>query len=248
MDNNNSKTMKDLQVDQILKGIYQACADAMELFLPENTAQRIDRIILIGTHGTGKTTLANELSKIIGIPAVESVAREVSKDLKQLEDAGVVETNKIPDSIRKSAYQNVLCSMAFWDFMRWVNADVPCIMTRCPLDTIAYAMADKNVTYDIVKSNLDNLKNNDVFQQAIRCSLFIYIPVEFGIENDGVRPTDTGFQKEVDAGICKLIYDFKITPLVVTGSVEERLEAILVKVLGVDITKVLMEKYRGEHR
>ncbi len=231
---------------EALNKLYQGCVTLLGSILNDEELQ-YDRIIFLGTHGTGKTTLANELSKIIGIPAVESVAREVSKDLKHLEDAGVVKPYKVPDSIRKSAYQNVLCSMAFWDFMRWVNADVPCIMTRCPLDTIAYAMADKNVTHDIVESNLDNLKNNDVFQQAIRSSLFIYIPIEFGIEDDGVRPTDTDFQKEVDACIRNLIYDFEITPLVVTGSVEERLKSILMRLFGSQLTEALMENYQNEH-
>lgn len=231
---------------EALNKLYQGCVTLLGSILNDEELQ-YDRIIFLGTHGTGKTTLANELTKIIGIPVVESVAREVSKDLKQLEDAGVVKPYKVPDSIRKSAYQNVLCSMAFWDFMRWVNADIPCIMTRCPLDTIAYAMADKNVTQDIVESNLDNLKNNDVFQQAIRSSLFIYIPIEFGIENDGVRPTDTNFQKEVDACIRNLIYDFEITPLVVTGSVEERLKSILMRLFGSQLTETLMENYQNEH-
>ena len=230
---------------EVLNKLYEGCVTLLGSILNDDEPQ-YDRIIFLGTHGTGKTTLANELSKIIGIPVVESVAREVSKDLKQLEDAGVVKTNKIPDLIRKSAYQKVLCSMAFWDFMRWVNADVSCIMTRCPLDTIAYAMADKNVTHDIVESNLDNLKNNNVFQPAIRRSLFIYIPIEFGIENDGVRPTDTDFQKEVDARIRKLICDFEITPLVVTGSVEERLKSILIRLFGSRLTEILMENYQNE--
>jgi predicted ATPase len=232
---------------EALNKLYQGCAALLGSILNDDEPQ-YDRIIFMGSHGTGKSTLANALSSVLEMPVVESVAREVSKDLKQLEDAGVVETNNIPDSVRKNAYQKVICSMAFWDFMRWVGAEVPCIMTRCPLDTIAYAMADHQVTYDTSMECLKVLQDDDEFQLALQRSLFIYIPIEFGIENDGVRPTDVDFQKQVDEAMRKMMYIFGITPLVVTGTVEERLEAILVKVLGADITKVLMERYRDEHR
>lgn len=239
--------MKDLQVDQILKGIYQACANAMELFTPENMAQRIDRIILIGAHGTGKTTLANALAEVIETPVVESVAREVQKNIKYLENNDIIDVTNQSKNNLADAYQNVLCSMSRWDFMRWVKTGIPCIMTRCPLDTIAYAMADEKVSTEIVESNRLVLDNDEEFIDAIKNSLFVYIPIEFGIENDGIRPVDVTFQHQVDAAMRKLIYDFEIVPLVVTGSVEERMEAILVKVVGANVAKILMDGYKLKH-
>ena len=246
MDNKDSKTMKDLQVDQILKGIYQACANAMELFTPENMAQQIDRIILIGAHGTGKTTLANALSKVIDTPVVESVAREFFKDWKFLEDCEMI--NPKAGRVRTAeAKQNIICSMSRWDFMRWVNADVPVIMTRCPLDTLAYGFADPLVSDNLMNTNVEILKESQEFCNAIEKSLFIYLPIEFAIEDDGVRPMDKMFQKNVDTCMRKLMYEFHIAPLVVTGSVEERMKAILVKVVGAKAAKILMDEYKEEH-
>ena len=69
----------------------------------------------------------------------------------------------------------------------------------------------------------------------------VYLPIEFALEDDGMRPTDKDFQKNVDGAMRSLIYDFKITPLVVTGSVEERVESVMIKMFGEEIAKTLIE-------
>lgn len=235
---------------ELLTNLYKECAALLNsLMVGENEeAAKYDRIVFIGAHGTGKSTLANELSKVIGMPVVESVAREANKNFRLLEDAGVIETNNIPESVRKNAYQKVICSMAHWDFMRWVGADVPCIMTRCPLDTIAYAMADKDIAGDTTSECLRNLQDDDEFLLVLERSLFVYLPIEFGIENDGVRPTDTDYQKRVDEAMRKLIYLFGITPFVVSGSVDERLESILKFIFDENLAQMIMDSYRKERK
>lgn len=231
---------------EALNKLYQGCAALLGSILNDDEPQ-YDRIIFMGSHGTGKSTLANALSGVLEMPVVESVAREFFKDWKYLEDCEMV--NPKAGRVRTAeTKQNIICSMSRWDFMRWVNADVPMIMTRCPLDTLAYGFADPLVSDNLMNTNLEVLKESQEFCKAIERSLFIYLPIEFAIEDDGVRPTDKMYQKKVDACMRKLMYEFHITPLVVTGSVEERLEAILIKVLGADITKVLMKKYRNEHK
>ena len=177
------------------------------------------------------------------MPVVESVAREVQKNIKYLENNDIIDVANQSKIHLADAYQNVLCSMSRWDFMRWVNTGTPCIMTRCPLDTIAYAMADEQVSERVGITNQSMLCDDKKFMEAIKNSLFIYIPIEFDIENDGIRPMDVGFQKLVDENMRKLIYKFEITPLVVTGSVEERLKTILTKLYGSDISDVFMENY-----
>ena len=235
---------------EALNKLYQGCAALLGSLL-DDEEPKYDRIIFMGSHGTGKTTLANELSSVIDMPVVESVAREVQKNIQLLEDASVIDTNNMDDfdrKVKKNVYQKVYCSMAYWDFMRWVGAEVPCIMTRCPLDTIAYAIADKQITEETSTECLKVLQDDDEFQLALQRSLFVYLPIEFGIENDGIRPTDKKFQKDVDECMRKLIYMFGITPLVVTGTVDERMEAILVKIAGSDLAEIIMNNYREEHK
>lgn len=186
---------------------------------------KIERIILIGAHGTGKSTLADALSERLDIPVVESVAREFFKDWKYIKDTCLV--TPMTAEGESNVKQNVLCSMSRWDYMRWVNAGVPVIMTRCPLDTLAYAAADTNVSSTVFKTNTKILQESDEFMNTLNTSLFVYLPIEFNIEDDGVRPTDLEFQKKVDEEMRKLIYEFKITPLVASGSVDERVNTVM---------------------
>lgn len=246
VNNMDNKENKQADNQELLNNLYKGCDAFLGSLINDNEEAQYDRIIFIGSHGTGKSTLANELSKILDMPVVESVAREASKNFMLLENEGVISSKDVPESIRKNAYQKVLCSMALWDFMRWVCADVPCIMTRCPLDTVAYAMADRLILRETVSECFDALQDDDEFQHALQRSLFVYIPIEFGIENDGVRPTDVNFQKQVDEAMRKLLYIFGITPLAVTGTVDERLESILNFVFDKGTAKTIMDNYRKE--
>ena len=214
------------------------CADFLSSSFDKTDALIYDRIIFIGAHGTGKSTLAKELSSILSMPVVESVAREAAKDFKILENECMISSN-IPERYRKNAYQKVLCSMSYWDFMRWVGAEVPCIMTRCPLDTIAYAMADDDITDHTTSECLKVLQEDDKFRKALESSLFVYLPIEFGIEDDGVRPTDVEFQSRVDEAMHKLMNMFGILPQVVSGTVEERLNSILQHIVMRSLKKAI---------
>lgn len=229
------------KVNSILEGIYNAASILENLV--GNDLFEFDRIILIGAHGTGKSTLANKLSEMIELPVVESVAREFNKDWKYMVDCGMFFSNMMTESSKRGVKQNILCSMSRWDFMRWVNTGIPVIMTRCPLDTLAYAKADTTIDHNIYKQNLEILSQSEEFKEALKHSLFIYLPIEFPIENDGERPMDDTFQKAVDQAMRELIYDFKITPLVVTGSVKERVEQVLVKLFDKDIAEEVMQAY-----
>jgi len=222
---------------EALAGIYSMIDDMLPI------DSKIDRIILIGAHGTGKTTLANKLNELLGITVVESVSREFHKDMKYLDDAGILD-GRVSKVAKTSALQNVMCSMSRWDYMRWINVDEAIIMTRCPLDTIAYAGADANVSDDIYIQNLNILKENQEFMNSLKSSLFVYLPIEFDIEDDGTRPMDKMFQKKVDACMRNLMYEFQITPLVVTGTVKERVEQIIVKMVSKVFAPTIMKGYK----
>lgn len=193
--------------------------------MTEDSENGIDRIILIGSHGTGKSTLAKALAEELDLPITESVARIL------------LELKYNPDPMD---YQEAVCKLSRWDFTRW--KDVPNIMTRCPLDTLAYTKAlsrkknDKlylgKYNYDrlyeeIYNRHLEHFKKDEVAMEMLKHSLFVYLPIEFKPENDGVRPIDPEYQQAVDQAMRELIYEFQITPLVVSGSVEERVEKVM---------------------
>ena len=234
--------MQENELKQLLAGIYQATADVMNLCDGINECQ-FDRIILMGAHGTGKSTLANALNEMLMLPVVESVARNFFSNWKLMESRMLID-KRVSDRVMCDTKQDILCSMSRWDFMRWVEADIPCIMTRCPLDTIAYAMADDNVSEICVDTNIDSLKSMDGFEEALKKSLFIYLPIEFELENDGTRPMDPQYQHDVDVAMRSLMHSFDIKPLVVSGTVDERLRTILVEVAGEEVADIFIEAWK----
>ena len=181
----------------------------------------MERIILIGAHGTGKSTLANALAVETGAPVVESVARQFGEMWRVLEDTGAVKPGQ--DVVK----QECLSSWAYWDFMRWSQMAQPVIMTRSPLDTLAYMKCDRNIPESLYNLYVKTWGEDVRFTTALWHSLFIYLPIEFGIEDDGVRPTDVLFQRDVDDAMRELADTFRLTPVEVHGTVEERVQQVL---------------------
>ena len=79
---------------------------------------------------------------------------------------------------------------------------------------ISKKTADKQYM-DMVKFHLDN---PDV--------LLVYVPVEFGPEDDGERSIDPDFQLKIDFLIKNILDTSKIPYITVSGTVEERLAQI----------------------
>lgn len=192
-------------------------------------------IILIGAHGTGKSTLAKAISEQLGIPVTESVARAVKKSFENIFIEAL--------NAKELALQNTLCELSRWDFTRWKE----CInvMTRCPLDTLAYARVSalnatgpaKEGFQIIYDHHYRKFKQDEVAQQMFKQSIFLYLPIEFPLEQDGVRPMDVEYQKQVDTAMRLLIYELDIAPIVVSGTVEERMRTFMDH-----LDKVFLEK------
>jgi deoxyadenosine/deoxycytidine kinase len=172
------------------------------------------RVAIVGSFSTGKTTLAETAAPKLGLPLLPEVAREVVELGFKLDKDATVETETL---IFLRQYYN---EMVHPEFMG----------DRSLLDVMAYAswvldnqerrkeFALWDTCLDIAKHHLRS-QYTDVF----------YLPIEFGIVLDGLRPDDPAFQKDIDQRILHLldIYDVKYETL--TGSVEERLDALVSK-------------------
>jgi ABC-type oligopeptide transport system ATPase subunit len=199
-------------------GVSSICNPVQAIFNDFQLCRK-EHIILIGSHGTGKSTLAEFLHLITGNVVVESVARIMRPVLKDMTD---------------EMAQRHLFNTALWDFKRWVDVDT--IMTRSPLDPIAYTFAAFRATPDhedfenMMQEFIDTVKGDELAMHIIRNSYWVYVPIEFGLENDGVRPTDVEWQKFVDMGMRMLMKEFGIQPITVSGSVQERAKTVLLEI------------------
>lgn len=209
--------MEQKTIDEFLKDFYNTLVGEEQL-----------KIVMLGAHGTGKSTLANALSEELDIPVVESIARIFNRSTSYIKDTFPVNEHWKAELIN----QEILCDASIWDFKRW--KDVNAIFTRTPLDTLAYTMYgtpewknSKKYWDKLLQDKMDEVKNDETIINMLHNSICIYIPIEFEIEADGLRPIGKQYQMDIDENMRKLIREFELDPIVVTGSVEERKNTIL---------------------
>jgi nicotinamide riboside kinase len=175
------------------------------------------RIAIVGSFSTGKTTLAEAAAPKLGLPLLPEVAREIAAQGFKLDKDATVETETL---IFLRQYYN---EMTHPDF----------IGDRSLVDVMAYAswvlehqerrkeFALWDTCLDIAGHNLRS-QYTDVF----------YLPIEFGIVADGLRPMDPDFQADIDRRILHLLRTHDVRYETLTGSVEERLDRLMDAVGG----------------
>lgn len=169
------------------------------------------RIAIVGSFSTGKTTLAEDLARRLDLPLLPEVAREVAALGFKLDKDATPETETL---IFLRQYNNELSIPEF-------------VGDRSLIDVMAYA--------GWVLDNQPRRKELLLWDECVRLaerrlrtsySHVFYLPIEFPIVLDGLRPDDPAFQKEIDERILGLLSAHDIEYETVTGSVEERLATI----------------------
>ena len=163
-------------------------------------------VILIGSHGTGKTTLLREYKSKYGAKISDGVSRPISRCRKPLD-------------LSLYAQQMLINELTFFNF-DFNRENVPDLMiTRSPIDAIAYSEAlGFNDFGQACREKWKERKKDDI--------TYIYLPIEFELEDDGIRYTDLSFQKDIDKRLIDLMREYKLPFQTVTGSVEDRVEQL----------------------
>lgn len=169
------------------------------------------RIAILGSFSTGKTTLAEAAAEPLGLPLLPEVAREVAAEGFQLDKNATPEVETL---IFLRQYRNEMQHPEF-------------LSDRSLLDVIAYA-----------GWVLDNQQRRREFALWETCleiaehrlrtqySQIVYLPIEFGIVSDGLRPMDPEFQLDIDSRIKALLERYSLPHETLTGSVEARVAAL----------------------
>jgi predicted ATPase len=163
--------------------------------------------ILIGSHGTGKTTLLKEVStRFPDYYVTDGFSRPVIKIGKMLD----LSNNEKQYAI------NELSAWAYQNYLSHKNV----ISTRSIIDCIIYSQ--------ILAPNLLINDLTTLFEQTKdQVEYFFYIPIEFDFVDDPDR-LSAELQIKIDGIIQKFIAEYIPEEKVVTltGTVEERLEQI----------------------
>lgn len=162
------------------------------------------KIAIIGSQGTGKTTLVNDLSKAIGYKVLLEVARQMIKEGFKL-DLDITEETEYELLRRQKKLE---------------KTEGPWIADRCLIDLLAYAIILFKKNTELIKAIREELEKAEY-------DLVIYLKPEFPIKKDGIRSTDKNFQKEIDKRIGIVLKDLSIRWCRVRGSKERRLQQVL---------------------
>ena len=174
------------------------------------------RIAIVGSFSTGKTTTAEILARRLELPLLPEVAREVVELGFKLDKDASPETETL---IFLRQYNNELSTPQF-------------VGDRSLIDVMAYA--------GWVLDNQTRTKEFYLWDECVKLaerrlrtsySHVFYLPIEFPIVLDGLRPDDPAFQKDIDDRIVGLLRANDLEYETVTGSIEERIERIE-KVIG----------------
>ncbi len=169
------------------------------------------RIAIVGSFSTGKTTLAEALARHLELPLLPETAREVVELGFKLDKDATPETETL---IFLKQYNNELSTDEF-------------VGDRSLIDVMAYA--------GWVMDNQPRRKESALWDECVKLaerrlranySHVFYLPIEFPIVLDGLRPDDPAFQEEIDQRVIRLLKSHDIDYDTVKGSVEERMDQI----------------------
>ena len=170
------------------------------------------KIAFVGSFSTGKTTLANLFAREWDYPLLPEVAREVVKLGFPLDQSATAETE----------------TLIFLKQWRAEESHDHFVADRSIYDVLAYA--------DWVMEHQDGgRKENHLWYESREIALMdlrarydhvFYLPVEFPIVLDGLRPDDTAFQADIDRRIVELLKVADVEFHTLNGSVEARQEQV----------------------
>jgi nicotinamide riboside kinase len=162
----------------------------------------------VGSFSTGKTTLANLFAREWDLPLLPEVAREVVKLGFPLDMSATAETE----------------TLIFLKQWRAEVAHERFVADRSVYDVLAYADW-------VMEHNPPDRKENHLWYESREIALLdlrarydhvFYLPIEFPIVLDGLRPDDAGFQADIDTRIVDLLKQADVAYDTLTGTVAER--------------------------
>lgn len=166
------------------------------------------KLIFTGTQGSGKTTILN-LFRDSEWNIITEVVRKLSKEGIKINEMGDEESqSKIFET-----YKELLAGDNY-------------ISDRGLTDVAAYTWYLVNEGKVHPSILWEQLADIEEFFNKHSDALVCYFPIEFPVVDDGVRSVDEEFRKKIDNNIKRILDDYKIPYITITGTVEERVNII----------------------
>jgi predicted ATPase len=169
-------------------------------------------IILLGSHGTGKTSLLSELKRLRpDLYTTDGFSRPIHSALSQ-----------IPENISPRSEQILINELSQWNWKNNLNNKMY-VSSRSIIDCCVYSkvLGWRDLGDEVLQFYKDNIPVN---------VKYFYIPIEFPIEDDGVRFMDKNFQIQIDVYLREFIRLNNLSTITLSGTLSERLFTLLTNI------------------
>ena len=166
-------------------------------------------IAVTGSHSVGKTVLVDNLRKKLSLKYDVSIIHEMARKL-------IAKGFKMNMDITE--YGVINYAFEYLHAERNFHSEIV-ISDRSVIDLLAYIKVNKSPK---IKPKVISLIEEIVFLESRRVDFYFYIPIEFPLQFDGVRPADLNYQKSVDKMIQELLSYYKIKNYKITGTISKR--------------------------
>ncbi len=179
------------------------------------------RIALVGAHGTGKTTLATVLVSELNL-------RRISVDVTPEIPRIICDRAQDQEYFRRGNNQllkQLLLLVGQPIYEQSVDRSSVCVCDRAILDHWAYT---KHLFLEEMESeDITEILEFLVIKHMSSYDQLFYVPIEFIVQDDGIREGDANFQSAIDDEIRSLLETHALDHRTVSGSIDERLSMVL---------------------
>ena len=174
------------------------------------------RISLSGTHATGKTSLLRACeSALAGHPEVR--AEFIGETARKVLAMGL----PLNQDATLESYFQYLCLQL--EAERTATAPVV-ISDRSLVDSLAYLEVSRMPE---IPESYVALQREIVQMEMGFFDVFCYVPIEFGLHADRVRPADTEYQEAVEEQLARILGRYGARVVTVHGPTEQRVGQVL---------------------
>lgn len=167
--------------------------------------ENINKIAVIGSHGTGKTSLVNMISHKLGYNIIPDIVREFFNEGYEINEQTTAET-QLQILERQTKLEK--------------EVPQPWVSDKSIYDNLVYAKVGKQ-SNELINIILDKIALREKYD------LIFYLPIEFPLEKDGIRSNDESYQKEIDMCFREMIVGGLINAVSLSGSLEERFKKVI---------------------
>lgn len=170
------------------------------------------KVAIAGSHGVGKTTLAYSISNYYSkwnVTLNTHIARTLIEKGYPLGKEATVE----------SYIQYIIAQLAAEQ--KSTNSDL-FVSDRSLLDPLSYAIINMKTEESPVPLSVIEMMKRIWLLELQQYDLYIFVPIEFSMQEDGVRPKDDDYRKLIENQMIQLLEENRVKYIRVSGTREDR--------------------------